>query len=503
MGQNILKNAFGKIKLPDKTKNKVWQNLRNAAGEPAYHLSETKQKTPRPKNALIQKWCIASLCVCLVTVILVYVQSGGSIAGALKKLWDNTGNPQEVVDQTVNYAFHGLDMAEFIDCNEERVIFASTLGLILYDRKQKRVVGTIDLKEIGCYYFEDDIPTTRFLPEKDRLTIYNHHNKNRQESSYIYDLSQCRSLTAGEVKALKPVRTEIISDSLDKRWAAYQKESRRDTYETEVYAIFGEELLSRESWIFSPHAILWKGTNDGTYVSTLAVSSVKDNDRTSGKTEYRFFLCTKDVNSGKSTEELLELRAELPDTQKKQSLPDYKYKTEDPIVKALADCAIKDPTLFNGVYYDVGITCETHYPDDTLILPVINIYEIRETKKYTKVYGDFSICECKRSGNMLYETGLSSGFTGYGCAYLQKNSHGYEVEKIVHPRDGSYMIEDMAAMCDNDITLSQQMYKKYSSKGQEIRRKEIIRMIKDYISTNKLNIQYYKEDLQSPIKLDF
>lgn len=65
------------------------------------------------------------------------------------------------------------------------------------------------------------------------------------------------------------------------------------------------------------------------------------------------------------------------------------------------------------------------------------------------------------------------------------------------------MIEDMAAMCDNDITLSQQMYKKYSSKGQEIRRKEIIRMIKDYISTNKLNIQYYKEDLQSPIKLDF
>jgi hypothetical protein len=58
-------------------------------------------------------------------------------------------------------------------------------------------------------------------------------------------------------------------------------------------------------------------------------------------------------------------------------------------------------------------------------------------------------------------------------------------------------------MCDDDITLSQQMYKKYSSKGQKIQRKEIIRMIKDYISTNKLNFQYYKEDLQSPIKLDF
>lgn len=504
MGQNILKNAFGKIKLPDDTKNEVWQNLRKAAEGSACNFTEKGKEKQCQKKFLLQKWCVASLCVCLIAILFIHIQREGSIAEALHKLWSGGDNPQEIVKQTANYAFNGLDMAEFIDCNEERILFASSMGLIIYDRQQKNVVGTIDLKEIGCFYFDDGNPATRFLPEKDRLTIYNHHDKKtKQESSYIYNLSQCRSLSPEEVKDLKPERTETISDSLEKRWNAYQKKCQRDTYESETYTQYGEEILRRESWIFSRHSISWAGTNDETYLSVLAFSAVENADKTSAKTEYRFVLYTKNLDTGKIMEEPLELKAEMPGTQKEPSLPDYKYKTDDPVAKTLADCAIKDPTLFNGTYYNVGIPYETHYPEDTLILPVINIYETRETKGYTKVYGNFTIRGFKRSGNMLCETGLSSSFTGYGCAYLRKSAQGYTLEKIVHPRDGSYMIEDMTAMCDGDETLSKKMYKKYTARGREIEHKEIIRMIKDYVSVNKLDILYYKEDLKSPLKLDF
>lgn len=504
MGPNLLKNAFGKMKLSDDTKDAVWRRLEEADRGSADSLTILKRKQRSPKRVLIQRWCLASLSVFVIAAAVIHIQTGGSIAEALQKLWKTEDTSQEVVEHTVSYPFNGLDGAELIDCNEERVIFASTMGLILYDRKEKRVVGTIDLKEIECFYFDGDSPSTRFLPEGDHLTIYNHReNKDKQEASYHYDLSQCRFLKSGEARALKPDKTEPVSDSLEKRWLSYTKRSRRDTYESETFAQYDEELLKRETWNFSRHSISWKGTGGDRYLSVLAVTAVNNENKPSDKTEYRFLLCTKNVDTGQSTEESLALRAEMPDSSKERTLPAYEYKTRDPITRALADCAKNDPTLFCGTYYDVGISYETHYPEDTLILPVISIYEVKETKRYTKVYGSFSTLGLKQYGSMLCDTGLLSGTTGYGCAYLKKTPHGYTVEKIVHPRDGSYIIADMTAMCDGDEALSKRLYKRDSNKGHDIRQKEILRMIKEYVTANDLDIQYYKEDLESPVKLDF
>ncbi len=44
-----LKNAFGKIKLPDKTKNKVWQNLRNVPKNPHTIYLKQNKKHRAPK----------------------------------------------------------------------------------------------------------------------------------------------------------------------------------------------------------------------------------------------------------------------------------------------------------------------------------------------------------------------------------------------------------------------------------------------------------------------
>ncbi|RAZ13040.1 hypothetical protein DK853_52525, partial [Klebsiella oxytoca] len=68
-------------------------------------------------------------------------------------------------------------------------------------------------------------------------------------------------------------------------------------------------------------------------------------------------------------------------------------------------------------------------------------------KKYTKVYGTFRRGEYSLSGNTLYEAGEGGGI---GAAYLKKTGNGYQVKKILHPRDGGFYQQDLLKFCEGD-----------------------------------------------------
>ena len=502
MGQDMWKDAFAEIDLPAETKRKVWDRLVQAESErkSGNYIKNYKKKS-------VGRWAVAAVVLsCFLGIVLVNIHTEGKIVEALQRLWKVDELSREVVEHTVSYPFETLSAPQLIDCCQERIILGSSMGLIVYDREEKRVVGTIDLKEIDCCYFEGDTLLTRFLPEEDRLTIYNHREgKKTQGTCYVYDLAECHSLEEGEVKTLKPAETAAVSASLEKRWKEYTRKHHRNTFERSVYGKYNALLqkMREECYIFSEkpeEAVFWRDESGKRYFSCLAFKTEENDSAKSGKREWRFVLCSGDRDTGEQEEETLELKAEMPDVIQEEALPAYEYQTEDPVRKALADCARENLSLYNGCIYGAGKYLEISSDLEGLpVVPSIDIYHVKEGKKYTKVYGVFSAIALSRFGNMLCGTRCWSD-TFITCAYLKKTSDGYKVVKMVHPRDGAYIWEDVKAMCDGDGKLARKLYKQHvkpDKKGQ----KTVVEMIREYVSDNRLDIQYFQWAGENPIKL--
>lgn len=499
MGQNMWKDAFAEIDLSAEIKEKVWNRIVQVESE-----RKSGNYMKNHKKKFWGRWAVAAVALCLfLGIVFVNIYTEGKLVKALQRLWKVEESSQEVVEHTVSYPFDSLSAPRLIDCQKERIILASSMGLIVYDRGEKRVVGTIDLKEIDCCYFERETLLTRFLPEGDWLTIYNHRaGKKVQGTSYIYHLAECRSLEEGEVKALKPAKTATVSSSLEKRWKKYDRQHCRDIYDGSVYSKYRTllEKKRKEGCLFSEKALYWKDKAGKRYFSCLAFRLEGNDSAKSGKSECRFVLCSGDRDTGEQAEEKLEMKAEMSDVTREEALPAYEYQTDDPVRKALADCAKENFTLYNGCYYGVGIYPEIRYPKGKLLMPVIDVYHVKEGKKYTKVYGVFSAIVLSRFGNMLCETDTCWLRECYACAYLKKDSAGYKVVKIAHPRDASHLMEDVKAMCDGDGKLAERLYKRYERSGQRLHKK-VVRMIGEYVSDNQLDIQYYQLEGENPVKI--
>lgn len=500
MEQNIWKNAFKKLELTEETKERAWEVIvkkdaerrGNPDGMPG------REKMGR-KRFLPGRWAVAAVaCSFLLGIVLIHIQTEGKFAEVLQRMWKVDKPSQEVVEQTVSFQFDSRNAPELIECSEERLIFASAMGLIVYDRGQRRVVGTIDLKEIGCFYMEEDSIMTRFLPEGDRLTIYNHESgKKARGNCYIYDLAECRSLEKGEVKALEPGETVPVTSSLEKRWKKMAKKSQRNTYENKIYVNFRDNMEREGKIILGGRTISWNSEKGEKYYSCLAFRVLDSVVGKAGKRECCFILYSKNRDTGELEKESVKLKVYMPDTAEEDKLPAYEYRTDDPIKKALADCAKDNLRLYIGSCYGAGKLLDFNYPEDMPILPVISIYEVREGRKYTKVYGEFIALGLNRSGNVLYDAYIPYfPADGYGCAYLKKTADGYTVKKIVHPNDGSVWPEQMLAMCDGDKKLLKKVEKAHKNC-----RRDSLKMVEEYVSANGLDIRYFKWDGGDLVKL--
>lgn len=501
MEKEIWKDAFRKLEMTEEIKWQVWENVVRKAADRRGKTTKTEKKRFSPG-----RWVAAAVAFSFFLGLAVFqIRTEGKFVKMLQQIWKIDDASRKVVEHTASYHFHTLDAPDLIDCSEKRLIFASSMGLIVYDRELKKVTGTIDLKKIGCFYLVEEADQsvfTHFLTEGDRLIIYNYRlDGKKQESCYIYNLAECNSLKDEEIKALKIQETGPVTDSLEKKWKKKRGKSGIKTIQSNV---FGDEingLLEKErAFYYSAHTVAWSAEKGDRYISCLIANIAKSGDNQSGKDEYQFVLYNKNRDTAVIEKEVLELKAYMPES-KRESLPAYKCKSDDAIRKALADCAENDLTTFYGSYYHVGkmIDQEELRLKNTPILPIIDIYQIKRGKKYTKVYGDFTTLELTRYGDTLCEVN-SDGAGGYGCAYLKKTVEGYRVEKVVHPRDGAYLVKDMQAMCGGN----EKIYAKVSQMHQkcwELRQREVIKTVKEYISDCGLDAQYYKGEGENLVEL--
>lgn len=483
MEQNIWKNAFGKLEMSTECKEKIWKNLEQNETEQARKVNRNKKS----QKLALGKWIAAVICICFLGITLIEVYMDGRIVNAIEKLWKMEKSSQKVIESTVDYhiTLDGFYAPELIECSEKRIIFASSMGVIVYDKEKKSVVGTIDLQEIKSNFLFEDAPfKTYFLQEEDQLTIYNKENGKVQGDCYIYDLAQCSSLESGKIATLNPIERKPATGELVCTWKEKMKKFQKATY---------KEYKNTENVFYqrySKYSLRWKTTSGEEYSSCLMLTDIENGgDPTNSK--YVFEIYHKNLKTNQIEKEALNLIADMQESAIEEKLPEYEYAGDDPVLKALADCARNNLKLYHGYFTsNPGGYWEPQLVDDTVILPVINIYQIKEGKKYTKVYGEFAFLDVVCNGNVLYDSDQSdSGYGGaLGCAYLKKTSNGYKVKRIVHPGEGNDHLKSMIELCDGDEELA----KKLVYNDGEDKKQEMIRVIKEYVKINQLDIQYYK-----------
>lgn len=503
MEKNIWKNAFGRLEMPAEVKEEIWERFEKEVKGGNYNESGKRIRGCRGVPHVCRyagRWVMAAVIISFIGILTANLQTGGRIVEALQKLWKVEQGSQEIVEHSVDYhiTLDGEFAPNLIECSDKRIVFASSVGLIVYDRTLKQVVGTVDLQEIESFQFDDTFGATRFLPEGDKLTIYNRKDGTAIGKGYIvagdcyvYDLAQCSLVERGEIKALKPVEVTPATDALQSRWREKVKNFRKKTV---------SEYKDRENiftdCMHSKYSLRWEALNGKKYSSCLVIPDVKESDTQAKK--YQLLVYHKDLETGEIEKEFLELLADMPESAGEEKLPEYQYTGNDLLVKALTDCAKEDWKVYCGYNYSLGTSYVPEFREEAVIIPVIHIYQVKEGGKYTKVYGLFTYLDVVRHKRMLYDSDGASSGNRLGCAYLEKTSDGYHVNKIVHPLDG-HILEDMEALCNGNKKMAEKLVNRDKTKDREAEEQKLLR---EYVNANHLDIRYYNPSAGNPIEID-
>lgn len=502
MEQNRLQRVFDDMKLLPEEKAMIWKHIESQIEEPkekaAFAMNRREMEPDRRFVTRIIR--IVAILVLILgigagTAIIVNGLTDGRLADAFTKIWSVEKSSRKIMHETTDYhiTLDTVYAPELIECSKSRVIFASTFGLLIYDRKQQQVVGTIDLQQIKCNYFNADTLRTRFLIEQDRLTIYNLSKRQVTGTSYVYDLGECEEKKNCGVTALQPIETNQASSLLDKMWKQQNSGKRIETF-----GEYSDIERTFQGQSYSEYSIRWK-PDEKTRVSSCLVVTETGKMEDSIKEEYRIVLYHKNLETQKVTQEKLQIRTERKEKEESTGttnglLPKYQYQGEDLMERALVSCFENNLLLYEGhpyqgKYRSHSIIIET----SDVILPIIDIVKVKEAGKRIKVYGTFRWEGYSLSGDTLYEALENGG--SEGVAYLEKTDYGYEVQEIIYPRDGGLYRGDLVELCDGDEKLASKMdtgfkYKKIQK-----------RALKKYVKQNGLKISYYKEFGWDPEKI--
>lgn len=483
MEQKKWKIAFDSIRLSTEEKENLWGRIEQ-------HMTEKGND----KKQLLRVAVLFAVicCICLGACAAISGLMDGKLVDAFAKLWKTEESSQKIIRETTDYHLMLDDVyaPELIECSKTRVIFANSFGLVIYDKEQQQVTGTIDLQEIHCNFFNADTLQTKFLIEQDSLTIYNLSQRKVTEMCYVYDLGECAEGGDGNIAALQASETKIASSLLEKKWKQQNKERRVSTFEEYC----GENPFAHK--MYSEYSIRWSEDENTTYCSCLVIDGMEQVLGHASK-ECQVMLYHKNQATGEITREALRIsteRGEEAENENQHFLPKYQYLGEDLVQRALVRCFQNDFARYNGYQYRGRAYSGVILPDRSdVVLPIIDIAGTKKEGDILKVYGVFRWEGYSLSGDTLY-CALEEG-GGEGGAYLKKTDYGYEVKKIVHPRDGSYFYTDMIKLCDGDEKMASRCH--ISNRYSALQK----RVLKKYVKQNDLDIKYFKDFGRDPIEL--
>lgn len=127
-----------------------------------------------------------------------------------------------------------------------------------------------------------------------------------------------------------------------------------------------------------------------------------------------------------------------------------------------------------------------------MVIPIVKIAGTNRQKDTVKVIGQFYWYGFSLSGKTLYEA-QSGG--GVAVMFLKKDSDGYQVKKVVRPRDGGLLQKDLVKLYGSDG-------KAVSAAVEDSLADEVVKTLRVYVKQNRLDIKFYKAFGWDPERID-
>ena len=464
--KNTIRSYLNGCQLPDDARQQIWQNV---------HRKETR----RTRGFMRKVPGAAAIFVCILFVGGMGVDAAGggkvaeSVQQTIRKICGMEPESAEIIQNMTPEA--EVYAPPLLECSDRRLIFATSRGMVIYDRTGDRIAATIDLQETDCRYFRAETLSTKVITDGDRLRIFNTKNRKVQGDCYEYDLSVLKT-QADTVVNLGPAKVRKAADGLADQW--------EETMAGRYLQSFGNvDARTMEQWQndengnikYSEYAVAWQSSGKRMLSCLLMV-----------KEAYQLY--TWEPDSGKAT--VADLQMDLPEEadkvrRDKNTLPQFVYSGKDKIMKVICDYITDEGT---GESY--------LRPGQSVTIPAPLIYKTVRENGELKVFGNFWSFSYYRNGNTLEN---ESGGEMPACIHLKKENGDWKVAQVELTGDGAYYKPGIEKFCEGYPEIIRQYFDyDTNQKLQEQMRKKLV---EQYVTDNGLDIRYYHDFGWDPVEL--
>lgn len=463
--KEVIQKYVNQFSLSESQKQQMWQNI---------HRRQVR-KLRRPVKKVLSAAAIFA-CIVFVGGIGANAASGGKVVESIQKLCGIEPKSVEIIENMTPEA--EVYAPPLLECNKERAIFATSRGIVIYNRKEKEILAVIDLQEIGCNYFTADSIETKVMIDDSKIQIFNVNRDSflPQGNCYSYELPKKRE-KKDEILELKPSLVKQAENTLSAQWEEKMGTRYHKTFE-QIQDTVQRWRDEKDKLVkYSEQSVEWEESGKKMSACLLFLETGKS------KQEYKLYIWEQDT--GEAFEETLEINLSKKASELNQQvnkLPKFVYTGKDEIMRVICDYIVQHETT------------ESNKPG-SVVIPAPIIYDTVKTKNGVKVFGNFWSFAYYRNGNVLEN---DSGGEKPACFHLKKVNGAYQVTKVDETGDGERYQKGIEEFCKGHPDI----YQKYFDEGnqkmlEQIRKK----LIKQYVSDNQLDIRYYHDYGWDPVEL--
>ncbi|MBQ9341971.1 MAG: hypothetical protein IJT81_06400 [Lachnospiraceae bacterium] len=465
--KDIIK-AFEQIKLSEEKKADIWERIEEAEGS-------SPKKNGKKFKLLVA--AVVAVCIIASTVVTDMVSGGmvtkaaGNAIVAVKEFLGISQGKQDVVSLIKREASLGNEVyaPDIMYIDDEKVLFGTKRGLILFDYINEKLIATIDLQAIDCFYFNTDNKTTHVLWDEGRVVIFNIQDGEPVGCYHVFE--------EGSDKSWSEVLGGEEKESLKGFEAKWQNmwESHIDTFD-----YFAEKELcagafnndSERDFMYSELSIKWTDIDGNECISYLYVDSYTGN--------YKIFTYYPESTG---VAEVALILPEFGTEEDEIILPEFVYTGDDEAIAAICDYMAEKVA---DSYYDAE--------GQAIRIPAYVIYGEIERDGKLYVFGNFvemfyildgKILECISGGS------YPARFT------LTEVSNGYEVESVEFAEDGNGYDESIKRFTEGFDGMYDAFFDTASGR-EDAARMEFLKM---YVAMTNVDIRYYKDYGWDPVEI--
>ncbi|MBR4795391.1 MAG: hypothetical protein IK050_03015 [Lachnospiraceae bacterium] len=468
MNDNDIKKAFEEIKLSEEKKALIWKEIEEA---------EESSKRAHGKSFKLLIAAMIAVCVIVSTVVTDMVTGGmvseaaGNALVAVKEFLGISQDKQDVVSRIKAEASLGNEVyaPDIMYIDDERVLFGTRRGLILFDYLEEELLATIDLQAIDCFYFNTDNKTTHVLWDEGRIVIYNVENGEPIGSYHVFEEGDDKTWS----EVLEGEEKESLKD-FEVKW--------QNMWDTHIgtFAYFSDKAVyggavnkdGEQDLMYSELSIEWTDVDGNDCISYLYVDEATGN--------YKIFTYYPESEGFAETAIIL---PEVGTEEDEIILPEFIYTGDDAAIAAICDyMGVK----VSDMYYDAD--------EHAIRIPAYVIYGEIERDGKLYVFGNFvemfyvlngNILECVSGGN------YQARFT------LTEVSNGYEVIAADFAEEAGDYEESLKRLTEGFDGMYDAFFDTASGR-EDAARMEFLKM---YVALTNADIRYYKDFGWDPVEI--